>query len=88
MQKVVLIISVYYESKMVMEENKCGVKNLWITARGQLQNKNCVNNLSFMGNRGIPDIRVNYLWLCEYHWIANFEEKNGVNILGIAGMIS
>jgi hypothetical protein len=34
------------------------------------------------------DIRVNYLWLCEYHWIANFEEKNGVNILGIAGMIS
>lgn len=48
MRKIALIISVYYENKIA----GCGVKNLQITANGRFQNKNCVNNLSFMGKRG------------------------------------
>ena len=66
----------------------CVVKSLRMTANGWFQNKNCVNNLSFMGRRGIPNSRVNYLWLCEYYWTACLEKKNGVNNLGIAGMNS
>ena len=83
MRKIALIISVYYENKIA----GYGVKNLRITANGRFQNKNCVNNLSFKGKRGVPNSRVNYLWLCEYYWTACLE-KSGVNNLGIAGMNS
>lgn len=39
-------------------------------------------------SEGVPNSRVNYLWLCEYYWTACLEKKSGVNNLGIAGMNS